>query len=204
MKVVKGTNQKTLAKAVSVLRKGGIVFAPTDTIYGLLADATDQDAVNRLYQIRRPSGRPFIILLPDTDWLHTLDLYADEKTLSLLDLHITVIFYKRTTYPLHLTRGRKSLAFRLPPEKTFIRELLELFGRPLVAPSANPEGLPPAVDVKMAQEYFGDQIDLYIDAGTIEGKPSTIVRVIGKKGIRLVREGSVEFEKVLKFARENL
>lgn len=201
MKVVKVHQKQALPLAAKVLEKGGIVFAPTDTIYGLLADATKPKAVEKLYSIRRPSGRPFILLLPDKYWLEVFDIYAKPTCWDLLDAHITIIFYKRTTIPMHLTRGKKSLAFRVPKRGTFIRDLLLYLDAPLVAPSANPEGMEPAKDVKMAMDYFGDNVDLYVDAGRIEGKPSTIVRLIGKNRVRLVREGNVSFKEFLQFAK---
>ncbi len=201
MKVISIHQKNALSSAVEIIKQGGIVFSPTDTIYGLLANALDREAVERLYSIRRPSGRPFIILLPDKEWLEAFDLYVDRKYWDLLDAHVTIIFYKKNTIPLYLTKGKKSLAFRIPKRGTFVRALLTLLDLPLVAPSANPEGLKPAVDVKMAEEYFGDKIDLYIDGGYVEGKPSTIVRFIGKRSFRLVREGNVKFEDFLNFAK---
>jgi L-threonylcarbamoyladenylate synthase len=200
MMVVKA-NKTGLRKAVRVLKEGGIVFCPTDTIYGLVADATNAEAVERLYSIRRPSGRPFIMLIPDLGILEYLDLYADRKYWDLLYTHVTVIFYKKTSFPLYLTRGKKSIAIRLPKEDSFVMELMQELETPLVAPSANPEGKDPAVDISMAQEYFGNNIDLYVDAGYIKGAPSTIVRLIGKKSLRLVREGNIKFKDFLQQAK---
>jgi Putative translation factor (SUA5) len=78
---------------------------------------------------------------------------------------------------------------------------MKKFGGPLVAPSANPEGLPPARDVKEAMEYFGDKVDLYVRGARLEGKPSTIVKFISDKTIKIVREGNVPKEKVLQIVR---
>lgn len=200
MRVVKA-NRTGLREAVKVLKKGGIVFCPTDTIYGLVADATNEQAVERLYSIRRPSGRPFILLIPDLEVLEDLYIYADRKYWDLLYTHATVIFYKKNSIPLYLTKGKKSIAIRLPKEDSFVMELMQELEAPLVAPSANPEGKDPAVDVSMAQEYFGNNIDLYVDAGYIKGEPSTIVRLIGRKGLRLVREGNIKFKDFLEHAK---
>ena len=90
----------------------------------------------------------------------------------------TFIFYKKNAIPLFLTRGRKSLALRLPPYDSHVFELLSLGNAPLVAPRANPEGEKPASNLREAMEYFGDQIDLYVDGGTLRVKPSTIVRAL--------------------------
>ena len=188
---------KDISKVVKVLEEGGIVCAPTDTIYGLLADATNREAVERLYAIRRPSGRPFIVLLPDIMHATEFDILITKTGMALLSIGVTVIFPKRTTIPTYLTRWRKSIAFRVPTQGVFIKNLLKKFGKPLVAPSANPEGLKPAPSIKEAMEYFGDKIDLYVKGAKLTGKPSTIVKLISKKAIKILREGNVPKEQVL-------
>lgn len=187
---------KDIDKVVRVLKEGGIVCAPTDTIYGLLADADNRKAVERLYELRRPSGRPFIVLIPDVEDALNFDIRMPRLGFALLSLGLTVIFQKRTTIPTYLTRWRKSLALRVPSRGTFITKLMKKFGGPLVAPSANPEGMPPARDVKEAMDYFGDKIDLYVRGAKLEGKPSTIVKFVSDKAIKIVREGNVPKEKV--------
>jgi L-threonylcarbamoyladenylate synthase len=192
---------KEIDKVVQVLKEGGIVCAPTDTIYGLLADAGDRKAVERLYELRRPSGRPFIVLIPDVEDALNFDIRVPRLGFALLSLGLTVIFQKRTTIPTYLTRWRKSLALRVPIQGTFITKLMKKFGGPLVAPSANPEGMPPARDVKEAMNYFGDKIDLYVRGAKLEGKPSTIVKFVSDKAIKVVREGNVPKEEVFQIVR---
>lgn len=192
---------KDIDKVVQVLREGGIVCAPTDTIYGLLADASNRKAVERLYEFRRPSGRPFIVLIPKVEDALNFDIRMPRLGFALLSAGLTVIFQKRTTIPTYLTRWRKSLALRVPSRGTFITKLMKKFGGPLVAPSANPEGLPPARDIKEAMDYFGDKVDLYVRGARLEGKPSTIVKFISDKTIKIIREGNVPKEEVFKIVR---
>lgn len=197
---VKKLTKRALEEAADLLLEGGIVCFPTDTIYGLLAIATDKDAVERLFSIRRPSNRPFLILIPSLEWVEEFGLLASKAHLLLMErFNATFIFYKKNAIPLFLTRGRKSLALRLPPYDSHVFELLSLVNAPLVAPSANPEGEKPASNIKEAMEYFGDKIDLYVDGGTLKAKPSTIVRALYPKGLRLVREGNIPFDKILSF-----
>jgi Sua5/YciO/YrdC/YwlC family protein len=198
---MQAVSTKDIDKVVQVLKEGGIVCAPTDTIYGLLADAGNRKAVERLYELRRPSGRPFIVLIPDVDDALNFDIRMPRLGFALLSLGLTVIFQKRTTIPTYLTRWRKSLALRVPIQGTFITKLMKKFGGPLVAPSANPEGMPPARDAKEAMEYFGDKVDLYVRGAKLEGKPSTIVRFVSDKAIKIVREGNVPKEKVFQIVR---
>ncbi len=202
MKMVKLTSH-TLNNVANTLKEGKIVCFPTDTIYGLLAVANNREVVERLYSIRRPSGRPFIILIKGIHWLETLGLWASELHTRLMErFNATFVFYKRSTLPLYLTRGRKSLAVRIPPFDSPVYELLEYLNAPVVAPSANPEGQKPATTIKEAIEYFGDKVDLYVDGGVRKGKPSTIVRALYPKGLRLIREGNIPFKKILQAYRE--
>jgi L-threonylcarbamoyladenylate synthase len=198
---VQVVSTKEIDKVVQVLKEGGIVCAPTDTIYGLLADAGNRKAVERLYELRRPSGRPFIVLIPDVEDALNFDIRMPRLGFPLLSLGLTVIFQKRTTIPTYLTRWRKSIALRVPIQGTFITKLMKEFGGLLVAPSANPEGLPPARDVKEAMDYFGDKIDLYVRGAKLEGKPSTIVKFVSDKTIKIVREGNVPKEEVFQIVR---
>jgi Sua5/YciO/YrdC/YwlC family protein len=198
---MQAVSTKDIDKVVQVLKEGGIVCAPTDTIYGLLADAGNRKAVERLYELRRPSGRPFIVLIPDADDALNFDIRMPRLGFALLSLGLTVIFQKRTTIPTYLTRWRKSLALRVPIQGTFITKLMKKFGGPLVAPSANPEGMPPARDAKEAMEYFGDKVDLYVRGAKLEGKPSTIVKFVSDRAIKIVREGNVPKEKVFQIVR---
>ncbi|MEN3028520.1 MAG: L-threonylcarbamoyladenylate synthase [Aquificaceae bacterium] len=195
---IKKLSHKVLEEVADILSEGGIVCFPTDTIYGLLALARRKDAVERLYSLRRPSGRPFLLLLPDAGWVRELGLRTGWVFTKLMEwFNATFIFYKKNTIPLYLTRGRKSLAVRIPPFDSHMHELLSLLQEPVVAPSANPEGERPAVKIKEAVEYFGDLVDLYVDGGRKEGKPSTIVRALYPKGLRLIREGSIPFKDIL-------
>lgn len=198
MKVVR-LSSDGVEEASRVLERGGMVCFPTDTIYGLLASALNREAVERLYSFRRPSNRPFLLLLPSVDWLETLDLLVGRRHLQLLsEFNATFIFYKRNSIPLYLTRGKRSLAVRIPPKGSSILELLQRLGKPVVAPSANPEGEKPATNIEEAMAYFGKLVDLYVDGGERAGKPSTVLRAIYPHGLRLVREGNIPFKDILR------
>ncbi|RMH80275.1 MAG: threonylcarbamoyl-AMP synthase [Acidobacteria bacterium] len=197
MKVIE-LSSNGVEEASKILAKGGIVCFPTDTIYGLLASALNREAVERLYTFRRPSNRPFLLLLPSVDWLEPLELLVGrEQRLLLSEFNATFIFYKRNSIPLYITRGRRSLAVRIPPKDSSIFELLQKLGEPLVAPSVNPEGEKPATNIGEAMAYFGELVDLYVDGGKRTGKPSTLLRAIYPHGLRLIREGNIPFKDIL-------
>ncbi len=183
----------SLLDAVDFLKKGKVVITPTDTILGILADALNKEAVENVYDIKKRNPlKPYIILIPDISYLNLFGIKPTKNEKKLLEHKgITVVFdlpKERLKELEYLHRGANSLAFRIPNEKNLIK-MLKILGKPVIAPSANPEGKEPAKNINEAINYFRDKIDLYIK-GETKGSPSSIVRV--KKGsIQILREGSI-------------
>ncbi len=181
-----------IEKAVEELKKGNLIVSPTDTIYGILTDATNKEAVKKLYKLRRPSGRPFIVLLPDENWIKEMCLEIPERAKPLLKLEgLTLVLPKKCSKYDYINKD--SLAIRIP-RRGIIKEILKKLNRPVVAPSANPEGKKPAESVEEAKRYFGDKVSLYIDGGIIKGKPSTVVSFVNN--VKILREGKVKKEEI--------
>ncbi len=179
-------------RAVEELKKGNLIVSPTDTIYGILADATNEKAVKELYRIRRPSGKPFIVLLPNESWIKKMCLELPESAIPLLSIEgITLVLPKRCKKYDYISKN--SLAIRIP-RKGIIYEILQNLNKPVVAPSANPEGEKPAESVEEAKKYFGNKVSLYIDGGVIKGEPSTVISFVD--GVKILREGKVKKEKI--------
>lgn len=178
------------------LKNGGIGVLPTDTIYGLVGSALFKKTVERIYCLRgRNSKKPMIIIIGSVNDLNLFGVKTDSVEKKILNKlwpgKISVILpclHKKFRY---LHRGIKTLAFRLP-ENTGLTELLKKTG-PLVAPSANLEGFPPAKTISMAKKYFKDKADFYVDAGRMESLPSTVVSVKNNSVI-VVREGAVKIK----------
>ena len=178
---------------------------PTDTLYGIVGSALNKKAVARIYKLRkRDLRKPMIILVSSIADIEKFGVILNPKSLILLRKlwpgKISVILPCPSKKFFYLHRGKKSLAFRMPAKKSLI-ELLKITG-PLVAPSANWEGLPPAKTIKEAKKYFGDKvypeqgrrIDFYVDGGELKSLPSTLVELKNKK-IILKREGAKKFKK---------
>ena len=149
----------------------------TDTLYGLVARAADPAAVRRVYALKNRSLDKAVLLLVDG----VASLY-DQPSPAALSLFAAVwpgpvsIIIASPSAPEWLPRVEETLAFR-QPDAVGLRELIRLTGS-LIAPSANLEGRPPAVDVAEAKAYFGDRVDLYVDGGRVEDpRPSRLIRV---------------------------
>lgn len=171
---------------VKILKKGGVGVIPTDTLYGVVGSAFSKKTVERIYKVRgRDPKKPCIILISS---IHDLQKFGISPELirankSMLEkvwpgkvsivLPVEKKSQKKITY---LHRGVESLAFRFPNKKALIA-ILKKTG-PLVAPSANKEGFPPALTISDAKKYFGDTIDFYMSAGTRKSKPSKIISLV--------------------------
>lgn len=180
---------------INTLKMGGVVVMPTDTIYGIVGRAENEETVNRIYSIRkRNPEKPCIILIGDVSELKKFYIVLSEQQKNIIKefwpfdsaqdkfTPVSIILDCVDEKFLYLHRGTKTLAFRVPAQKE-LRELLFETG-PLIAPSANTEGLPPSVNITEAKKYFGDKVDLYIDGGEIKAEASKVIRVF--------QDGSVE------------
>lgn len=178
---------------IDCLNKGGIVVLPTDTLYGIVTRTTDKQAVERIYRLRgRAPEKPCVILAAGAWQISDIELWNKDHTKMAQKywpgpLSLVTPVSEKT--PRYLHRGTHTLAYRVPD---YI-ELLKLLAAtgPLLAPSANPEGQPPAATLAEAQAYFGDTIDGYVDGGDLTNKaPSTVAGVKDGKP-HIFRQGAV-------------
>lgn len=163
----------------TTLKNGGVLVIATDTIYGIVGQALKKETVERIYQLKkRTPTKPCIILISDYADIEKFGIHIDDFTRSKLDQYwpgpVSIILDCSNDTFAYLHRGSHSLAFRMPAKRE-LRDLISQTG-PLIAPSANPEGLDPARTIKEAREYFGDTVDGYI-AGTTIDKASTIIQL---------------------------
>ncbi len=176
-----------------MLRQGKIGVIPTDTLYGLVAAASDEAAVERVYALKgRTPSKPCIILISSLDDLAQFGLAPTEKRRETLSRYwpgpVSIVLACGPGIPEYLHRGTKSLAFRLPDD-TRLQQFLSKSG-PLIAPSANPEGLPPATSIEEAAGYFGNHVDFYIDGSSRLGTRSTLIALDEHDSIKIIREGA--------------
>ena len=173
--------------AVVRLNAGQIGVLKTDTLYGVVAQARDAAAVERVYQAKgRTPSKPPIVLIANVQQL--IDEYDSETLMHIGDLWPgkNSMILPSAHGPEWLTRGSASIAYRLPADDQ-LRELLEKTG-PLIAPSANPEGEPPAKNIQEAMEYFGDTVNFYVDGGEVTSEtPSKLWQLQPNGGLERLR-----------------
>lgn len=182
-----------MEKIVRKLLAGGVGVLPTDTLYGLVGSALSKKAVERIYKLKkRDLRKPLIVLIASLDDLKLFGVKVgidDKKILNRVwpgKVSVVLPCLRRKFYYLHC--GTKTIAFRAPAKKSLIK-LLEQTG-PLVAPSANPEGMLSARTIREAKKYFGDKVDFYVGAGRrLFGKPSTLISIENGQ-IKVLRKGA--------------
>jgi L-threonylcarbamoyladenylate synthase len=171
---------------VSLLKKGGVGVVRTDTLYGLIASATNEAAVERVFAIKgRHDDKAPIVMISTIDQLFD---EVDDATLSRLKEFWpgknSVILPSRAA-PNWITRGNQSVAYRLPDDEN-LRHFINEAG-PIIAPSANPQGEKPAMTIGEAKNYFGNTVDFYVDGGTVtDDTPSRLLK-FGADGVERLR-----------------
>jgi len=162
---------------VRLLRAGAIGVLRTDTLYGIVAKADNERAVEHVYAVkqRTPSKSP-IVLIASVDQL--FDVYDETVLFRLNELWPgkNSVILPSGSAPSWIVRDNASVAYRIPDNEA-LRTLLRQTG-PLIAPSANPEGEPPALSVEEAKRYFGNEVDFYVDGGVVhDDTPSKLYRL---------------------------
>lgn len=176
------------------LSAGQIAVIPTDTQYGIVTSALNQPAVERIYQLRKRSAdKPMIILISEISDIKKFGIILTMSQLETLTRFwpnpLSIIIPSANPLLQYLHRGKKSIAFRLPrPE--WLQNLLKTSG-PLVAPSANFEGEPPASTIAEAEKYFSGQIDFYLDLGKLNNPPSTVIK-LNNTDFEVIRQGTYQ------------
>jgi len=196
-------SQYGLQKAAEFILRGGIVAAPSDTVYGLFADATNPDAVKRIFRIKkRPETKPVLVVVRDLEMVKKL-AYVDKRMEKILSMMwpgaVTVVLQKKAELPPLLTANKNTIGLRLPDYK-ILNYLLELTGKPLTATSANIFGEEETTDVDVVIELFRKAIlrpDIILDAGKLKfSEPSTVLDLSTPEP-KIIRIGPVNPKKLM-------
>ncbi len=181
-----------LNAAAEALNRGDLVAFPTETVYGIGADAQNEEAVARLYAVKnRPREKEFARLISSREEISELadDMppYAAVLAEEFWPGPLTIVF----TGP-----DKKDIGVRLPRHRV-AQDLIRLAGVPVVATSANLSGRPPATGASRVLEYFGGKIRIVLDGGTSElERPSTVVKVT-RESCEILREGAISEERIM-------
>ncbi|HEY1429260.1 MAG TPA: L-threonylcarbamoyladenylate synthase [Candidatus Tumulicola sp.] len=191
----------TIERAASILREGGVVAIPTETVYGLAANALDARAAARIFEIkRRPSFDPLIVHVSSVAMLEALVDGVPEAAEALIERFwpgpLTLVFEKSAVVPGIVTAGASTVAVRMPAHPV-ARAIIELAGIPLAAPSANLFGSISPTRASHVASGLGDAVDMIVDGGPSEhGLESTIVTLSPVPTI--LRPGAISMEEIVR------
>jgi len=171
-----------MEKIIEALRAGKLVIYPTDTVYGLGADALNIDAVDLVYEIKqRPREQPISVLVADFDMLYKYAKVTPEQKKILeekLPGPYTFILEPKEKMPV----SDGNIGFRIP--KHWCTKIAKEFGKPITTTSANIHGRETPSTITELRKTFGGRVEVYVDGGTLSGKPSTVIDLTTSKTVR--------------------
>lgn len=189
--------QSIIQKAAEVIRQGGLVAIPTETVYGLAGSALLPESAEKIYAAKgRPADNPLIVHIAepaDAEMLaETTDLYY-QLAEKFMPGPLTVVLNKRDVIPSTVSAGLSTVAIRCPANKV-AHDLIAVSGHPIAAPSANRSGIPSPTNAKHVLEDMDGRIDMILDGGACDiGLESTVVKLDGDS-CTILRPGAVTEE----------
>jgi L-threonylcarbamoyladenylate synthase len=194
-RIVKADAEGALAEAVEVLRRGGVVAYPSDTVYGLGAAASDARAVERVFAVKdRDAEKALSLLLADADDL--APLCSDVPLLARVFAQrywpgpLTLVLSRADGFESAALGGGDTVAVRVP-DHAFLRELIRALGEPITGTSANRSGRAACRSAQEVEQELGDAVDLIIDGGPSPAGPESTVVSLTDSLPKVLREGAI-------------
>jgi L-threonylcarbamoyladenylate synthase len=190
-----------IAPIARIIKCGGLVAVPTETVYGLCCDGFNDGAVRRLFEVKgRPADKPISLLVSGANHADSSCGRMTDDARRLAEAFwpgpLTMVLEKTSGVSELLSAGGDTIGVRCPDNALALR-LIRMSGTPLAAPSCNPSGAASAVDADMALRYFDGVIDCVIDGGKCDiGTESTVVSVT-RSGVKLLRAGVLPISAIM-------
>ena len=201
VKIDPAHTERAYSRCRDVIRAGGVIAYPTDTVYGLGADPKNIRAVRKLFSIKgRQADRPILLLIKDAsevrDWASEVNPAAERLMKKFWPGPLTLVFKAKPNVMTELTGGTGTIGLRVPGN-ALTRQLLAALGTALTGTSANISGRPSLCTAREASEVIGGMVDLVLDGGRAEGgNPSTVVDVSSERP-KVIREGAIPSPEIL-------
>lgn len=191
--------EEQIQKAAEMIQRGGIAAFPTETVYGIGANALDDAAVTKIFAIKgRPEENPLIVHVSSLEQLHEVAEEVSDEAHRLIDHFwpgpLTIIFKKKGVVPRGVTAGLDTVAVRMPAHPVAL-EIIRRAGVPIAAPSANPSGKPSSTHHRHVQDYFGEQL-FVVEGGECPIGVESTVLLLDSDPPRILRQGGLEQEEI--------
>ena len=196
------------ARAATILRAGGLVAVPTETVYGLAANGLDADAVQRIYDVKgRPSIKPLSLMVHDTSWMERLCTSVPKAAKALAERFwpgpLTIILPAKDQIPEIVRAGGDTIGLRCPDHPDTLA-LIQQADLPLAAPSANPSGAPSPKTAEEVATYFSGKIEAIIDGGPCGIGTESTIADLAHTPYRILRQGALPAEDVWQCVQESV
>lgn len=184
-------------KICEVIDNGGLVITPTDTIYGIMADALNEDAIKKVYDVKkRGYNKPLIVLMDSFEMVEQYTEKLSEMEKKLMDKFwpglVTFILKKNDKISDLITSGNDTVGVRIPDNKDLL-EIIRRLKRPVVSTSANITETPVITCIEMLEADIVSNVDYIEDGGLIENESSTIIKML-ETDMLVLREGKISNE----------
>jgi len=192
---VKETRAEPLAAALAGLRRDEVIVFPTETLYGLGADALSDTAVEKVFQLKgRDPNNPIPVLIDGRNMLGTLVADIPRLAEALIARFwpgpLTIVLAARKDIPRPLLNSNGGIGVRLSSQP-IATQIVKALGHPLTATSANPSGKAPARTLHEAKQYFSGQIDVFVDGGELTSRTGSTVVEISADKVKIIRAGEI-------------
>ncbi|HDI52822.1 MAG TPA: threonylcarbamoyl-AMP synthase [Candidatus Bathyarchaeota archaeon] len=199
MEIVEAS-EENIRRAAVIIRLGGVVIYPTDTVYGLGCDPANVDATRRICEIKGRADKPLPLACSDVEAAKRIVKFnpiAEKLAERFWPGPLTMVLPAKVDYPIWVTHGARTLGVRVPGHPV-ARKLAKLSGGVIVTTSANKSGEPPPKTALEAAEQIGEEVDLILDAGPAPLKqPSTVLDLSGDE-LWIIRPGPIKAEDIKK------
>ena len=195
-------NYDKLKEPAQIIKKGGIVVFPTETVYGIGTNGLDENAIQKLYEVKqRPLNKPISLLVNNIEMVEKIAKNITEVEYKLMEKFfpgpLTVILEKRDIVPDILTSNTNTIGVRMPSGE-IAKKLIEFAGVPIATSSSNISGKPSGTNITDIKKDFEGKVDCFIDNGESElGIPSTVIRIIDNIP-HILRQGAISEEEIRK------
>lgn len=195
-------NYDKLREPAQIIKKGGIVIFPTETVYGIGTNGLDENAIQKLYEVKqRPLNKPISLLVNNIEMVEKIAKNITEVEYKLMEKFfpgpLTIILEKRDIVPDILTSNTNTIGIRMPSGE-IAKKLIEFAGVPIATSSSNISGKPSGTNITDIKKDFEGKADCFIDNGESElGIPSTVIRIIDNIP-HILRQGAISEEEIRK------
>lgn len=206
IKLSRNEIDKQIKEVANIIKAGGIVIIPTDTVYGIAADALNEKAVKKIYEIKkRKTSNPCSILVSNIDMIKKVvkDISSKEEKIinNFFPGPITLVIKKNGEIPDVVTSGLDTIGIRMPNDE-FLLKVIDIIGKPIVATSLNVAGEKSKTSIENISDEILNNIDCIVDNGKTKiGLASTVVR-LDEKEIKIIREGPITKEMIQNALKE--